>query len=132
MDLFFKNNLNENSINPPEEVTEHFFSFFSNPLNIEWYIENNSYEAIFYEDEFEKIASYDQRGNLIHVKTNIPIEQLPKKISEIAKSFGEIMNSIIIDENSETFYEIIYRDKDLNRFDLLIDQNGKILSNQIL
>ncbi|HAN18565.1 MAG: hypothetical protein A2X13_13950 [Bacteroidetes bacterium GWC2_33_15] len=132
MDIFFKNNFNEESITPPDEVTEHFFSYFSNPLNIEWYIENNSYEAIFYEYEYEKIASYDQKGNLIHVKTNIPVEQLPQKIFEIADSFGEIMNAIIIDEDSETFYEIIFRDKELTRFDLLLDQNGKILNKQKL
>ena len=132
MNIFFKNILNDKSSNPPDEVKNHFFSFFSNPFNIDWLIDEDSYEAVFYEDDFEKIAKYDNEGNFINVKTNIAANQLPETIYSIAISFGEIMNAIIISNSIETFYEIIYRDKDLVRFEMLLDQNGKVLSKQKL
>jgi hypothetical protein len=132
VNIFFKNILSDKSTNPPEEVKNHFFSFFTNPFNIDWYSEDDYYEAVFYEDDLEKIAKYDNEGNFVNVKTNISVDQLPQHIFNVAKSYGEIMNAIIIGNNSETFYEIIFRDKELTRYELLLDEEGKTLSNQKL
>lgn len=132
MNIFFKNILSDKKINPPEEVKDHFFNFFTNPFNIDWFNEDDTFEAVFYEDDLEKIAKYDNDGNFINVKTNIPVEQLPKNIHSLAQSFGEIMNAIIISNSIETYYEIIFRNKELVRFELILDKNGKVISNQKL
>ena len=132
MNIFFKNILSDKATNPPEEVKNHFFGFFTNPFNIDWYTEDDFYEAIFYENDLEKIAKYDNDGNFVNVKTNIPVDQLPSEIFTIAKSFGEIMNAIIISNNAETFYEIIFRDKELTRYELLLNKDGRVMSNQKL
>ncbi|MGE0088935.1 MAG: hypothetical protein AB7S50_05595 [Bacteroidales bacterium] len=132
MNIFFKNILSDKSTNPPEPVKNHFFSFFTNPFNIDWHSEDDFYEAIFYEDDLEKIAKYDTEGNFINVKTNIPVDHLPQKVFLVAQSFGEIMNAILISNFSETFYEIILRDKELVRFELFLDENGTVISNQKL
>lgn len=132
MNIFFKNILSDKSTNPPEEVKNHFFAFFHNPFNIDWYTEDDFYEAIFYENDLEKIAKYDTEGNFINVKTNISVDQLPQNVLSEAQSFGEIMNAILISNNSETIYEIIFRNKDLVRFELMLDHEGKVISNQKL
>jgi hypothetical protein len=132
VNIFFKNILSDKATNPPEQVKKHFFGFFTNPFNIDWYSEDDFYEAIFYEDDFEKIATYDTEGNFINVKTNIPVDQLPQKVVLGAQAYGEIMNAILISNVSETFYEIILRDNDLVRFELLLDGNGIVISNQKL
>jgi len=132
VNIFFKNILSDKSTNPPEDVKNHFFDFFVNPFNIDWYTEEDYYEAIFYEDDLEKIAKYDNEGNFVNVKTNLPVDKLPEKIRSVAQSFGEIMNAIVISNNIETFYEIILRDKELTRYELLVDMDGKVLSNQKL
>ena len=132
VNIFFKNILSDKLANPPEEVKNHFFDFFTNPFNIDWYVEDDFYEAVFYEDDLEKIAKYDIDGNFVNVKTNIPVDQLPQNIRNIAQSFGEIMNTIIISNNNETYFEIIFRDKELIRYELLLDQGGNIVSNQKL
>lgn len=132
MNIFFKNILSDKKINPPEEVKDHFFGFFTNPFNIDWFNEDETYEAIFYEDDLEKIAKYDMDGNFVNVKTNIPVDQLPKEIYTVAQSFGEIMNAIIISNSIETYFEIIFRDKELVRYELILDKNGRVISNQKL
>jgi hypothetical protein len=132
VNIFFKNILSDKLTNPPEEVKNHFFDFFTNPFNIDWYAEEDYYEAVFYEDDLEKIAKYDTEGNFVNVKTNIQVDQLPQNILSIAQSHGEIMNTIIISNSSETYYEIIFRDKELSRYELLLDRDGKIVSNQKL
>ncbi len=132
MNIFFKNILSDKSKNPPEEVKNHFIKFFINPFNIDWYIEDDFYEAVFYENDLEKIAKYDKEGNFVNVKTNIPVDQLPPKVLISAQSFGEIMSAILISINTETIFEIIFRDKDLTRFELMLDHEGKVISNQKL
>ena len=132
MNIFFKNILSDKSANPPEEVKNHFVKFFINPFNIDWYIEDDYYEAIFYENDLEKIAKYDKNGNFVNVKTNIPVDQLPEKVLASAQSFGEIMNAILISVDNETIYEIIFRDQNLTRFELMLDHEGKTISNQKL
>lgn len=132
MNIFFKNILSDKSTNPPEEIKNHFFSFFVNPFNIDWHSEDDFYEAVFYENDLEKIAKYDTQGNFIHVKTNISANLLPQKVLSVAQSFGEIMNVILVSNNSESIYEIIFRDKNLVRYELMIDSEGKVISNQKL
>jgi len=129
---FFKNILNDNTITPPEPILNHFQKKFANAVFVEWYSDNEFYEAIFYEDDFERIAKYDLDNNFINVKTNISPNLLPESIKEKDLSYGELMNCIIIDNKKEKDYEIIYRDSELIRYLLFLDQNGTEIKHQKL
>jgi len=101
-------------------------------LDVETEMNEMKVKLNVYVDKFISLAKYDNEGNFVNVKTNLPVDKLPEKIRSVAQSFGEIMNAIVISNNIETFYEIILRDKELTRYELLVDMDGKVLSNQKL
>lgn len=132
MENLLKNILNPKSVNPPEKVKASFDQCFYNPLNVEWFNLNNNFEAIFYEDELEKIAMFNSNGELLEEKVNLGIELLPARVKMVARNHGELMSSIRIKRKEDILFEIIYRDKELDRYLLLLDRDGKVLNSEKL
>lgn len=132
MDDLLKNILYSKNVNLPEKVKASFDKYFYNPLNVEWFNLNNTFEAIFHEDELEKIAMFDTNGDLLEEKVNLGIELLPARVKMVARNHGELMNSIRIKRKEEILFEIIYRDKELDRYLLLLDRDGKVLNKEKL
>ncbi len=129
---FFKSFLKGNIIKPPKAVRNSFIVKFPDAINVEWVRIEQVYEAIFYENETEKIACFSEDGGWIETKTNLGEIALNTEIKNKAERLGEIMNSIKIETAQTVNYEIIVRDRLLNRFLLLMSSNGEINSNSLI
>jgi hypothetical protein len=105
---------------------------FSNAINIEWAKINADFEAIFYQDNLEYIALFKADGELIEYRRIIPEGYLPFSIRQLVMKKGEVMNRVLVNRGNELFYEVIYRDQELNRFMILISDLGKVISHSKL
>ena len=132
MKSLFKYILKGRKNNPPLKVLEAFKLHFGNSLNVDWEKMKNEFEAIFYYQNIEQIARFSSSGELISIKRNLTLQNLTDDVADIASSFGEVMNVIEICANGVTNFEIIYRDKDLIRYSLLLDEKGNVQSHNVL
>lgn len=120
------------SVTPPKYITNGFSANFQEAVNVEWHHTNAGFEAVFHEKGLETIAQFNKYGALTEARKNVTASALPDAVNDLAGNLGEIMNAIIVSRKNQVFYEIIYRDKLLNRFLLLIDNNGTITKNEPL
>jgi hypothetical protein len=127
-----KNLFQHKNLRIPSDVLKGFTDAFHKSINLEWSKTGKIYEALFYEDELEKIARFDKKGNLIEIRTNISPSSLPEPAKTAAASIGEIMNVIFINKADKIFYEVIVRENPVVRILLLISVNAEILSRKIL
>ncbi|MCF8366173.1 MAG: hypothetical protein K9H16_10340 [Bacteroidales bacterium] len=119
-------------VTPPNFITKSFSTNFPAAVNLEWNLSEFGFEAIFQENGHELIAQFNKYGALAEVRKNIKADELPARLLELLKDFGELMNLIVLTKKSQVQYEVIYRDKQLNRFLLLMSSEGKILQNEQL
>ena len=124
MNNFFLNLVKGNGIAPPVQVQNELYKNFHKPLNIEWFSRDDHYEAIFYVGKREYLARFQPDGSMMDYKINLTAEALPEKIRKSAGSKGEIMNAVVIHEGEKVSYEIIYRNENLQRFLMIINQQG--------
>jgi hypothetical protein len=127
-----KNLFHRKQLKVPKAVIDGFVNAFDHSINIEWTKSGKFYEALFYENEIEKIVRFDKKGNLIEVRTNISPSSLPEPAKTVATSVGEIMNVIFINKADKIFYEVIVRQNPVVRILLLISVNAEIISRKIL
>jgi len=120
------------SLRLPNAVVKGFSEHFNTSKNIEWSKIGKIYEVLFYDNETEKIARYDKKGNMIEVRTNIAPHLLPENIKPVAENKGEIMNSILINKPDSLFYEVIVRENPLKRIMLLMNDKAEILELKVL
>jgi len=132
MERLFKNLITGNTVNPPENVIETIYNEFENPINIEWYVKNEIFEAIFYENNKEHIARIDNSGKLLDYRVNLPPDSLPGKIKKLVEFKGEIMNVVSIYDKKNISYEIIIRDSSLNRYMIFVNNKGIISEKKLL
>ncbi|MGV8091507.1 MAG: hypothetical protein AB2L24_06520 [Mangrovibacterium sp.] len=118
--------------NIPQAVKESFGNQFDNPLNTEWSKTEGHYEAVFYKDELEHIASYKTNGEFLNLKINLQLSTVPKPILKTVKAHGELMNAIAIHEKNTVQYELIVRDSNLIRYFLLVSSSGEVLEKEKL
>jgi hypothetical protein len=115
------------SVSLPSKVKESFLEKFGESINVEWLHSDEFYEAIFYLEEIEHIAHFDNTGKLLNLKRNLPIHTTPEHIKEKAALHGELMNVIEIREDEIVGYELIVRDEALIRFSLLLNEKGGLI-----
>lgn len=120
------------SITVPTACIEAFEKNFSRAINIEWQRAPHHFEAIFYQDNLEYIALFEDDGTLLEYRKSVPEGYLPHAIRKLVFEKGEVMNRLMVNRGNELFYEVIYRDKALDRFMLLISDEGKIIKHDKL
>ncbi|HAX95330.1 MAG TPA: hypothetical protein DCY35_02220 [Prolixibacteraceae bacterium] len=118
--------------NTPKVVLDAFVARFGDSLNIEWHKENDNYEAVFYRDTTEIIAIFSASGELLEQKYNLDLRLVTPPIAHQASAIGELMNLIEIDRQGKIFYEIIARDGMLDRYSVLLEDNGTVLEKRKL
>ncbi|KPL16395.1 MAG: hypothetical protein AMS23_01035 [Bacteroides sp. SM1_62] len=123
MNNFFHKLVKGNSITPPVKVQDALRENFM-PLNIEWFIRDHFYEAVFYVEQREYLARFEPDGNMVDFRINLPLDALPERIKKSALSKGEIMNTVEIHAGEAVSYEIIYRNKKFQRFITIFNQDG--------
>lgn len=116
----------------PDAVKSLFADKFPDAKNTEWEKKNAVYEAIFYLKDIEHIARFSENGLLVEYRKNLWPDELPENIKNTGASFGEIMNGIIIYRGEDILYEVIIRDKKLDRFEYLFGKNGEVMKSQLL
>ena len=119
-------------VTAPEACVESLRESFKDAQSVEWLKTSAGFEAIFYKNNQEYIALFEPTGKLLEYRYAISDEYLPGNIFEICKTKGEIMNRVLLNRGNELLYEIIYRDKDLNRFMFVITDYGEIVSHRPL
>ncbi len=132
MKLPFKNIFKSQKKSIPDSVKSVFTNKFPDAKNTEWEKKKTVYEAIFYLNDIEHIARYSENGLLVEYRKNLWPDELPENIKTTGASFGEIMNGIIIYRGDEILYEVIIRDKKLDRFEYLFDKNGEVVKSELL
>lgn len=132
MDNFIKRVIEGNGITPPDICLESFNLNFENAINVDWFDRKTYFEAIFYKDNLEHIASFDISGTLTEYKLFLPKEYLPEAIKSFLESKGEIMNVVLINKGNSIEYEAIIRDANLIRFLIQLSELGKIIEEKKL
>lgn len=132
MEKLFINLTDRNSIIPPEEIERAMFQHFSDAVNIEWFFEGGLYETIFYLDNKEFIAKFDQTARLVDYRINLPLDAIPSCIAHSIDPQKEVMNLVEIHQNNSVLYELILRNKDLIRFVSHFNHLGERLSEKQL
>jgi len=117
---------------PPESCEKSFSDNFEGATNVEWEEYDDHLEAIFYKEGVEHIALFSKDGILQEYRKTLPEGYLPYNVRHQMDARGEIMNRVLINKGNQVMYEVIYRDKDLNRFLVLVTDLGKILSEREL
>lgn len=115
----------------PEKVKEALHLQFPEALNVEWESKNDVYEAVFYRNEIEFIAKVSEEKGVIEYKQNLKLDELPAPITAQCVKSGEIMNAICITRDAAIFYEVIVRNKNLDRSVLLLDDSAKLLESRL-
>ncbi|MBN2636804.1 MAG: hypothetical protein JXR61_11080 [Prolixibacteraceae bacterium] len=111
----------------PESAQQFLISKFPDAINVEWEFKDGFFETIFYLKEVEHIAKISDTKGIIEYKINLNPAELPVHVSSSDDIHGEIMNVIEIHREDELFYEIVVRDRKLNRMLLFLNSNGELL-----
>lgn len=119
-------------VNPPKFITNSFSANFPSAINPEWHLIDSGFEAVFQENASEAIAQFNKYGALTEVRRAITANELPQPVLHAIGAFGEIMNLIIVTKKNKVLYEFIFRDKMLNRFLVLVGNDGSVLQNEQL
>ena len=75
-------------ISPPARVQESFLVNFKDIKNEEWNQCHKDWEVIFYMEDRECIALFDDVGELKELKTVLGLNQIPDIISGKVKNWG--------------------------------------------
>jgi hypothetical protein len=129
---FLQNLMQINKTIVPKIVTNGFKKAFPDAINIEWYHNGQIFEAVFHENDLEKIAIIDSTGSMVELKINLLLKLIPSSIADIASQHGEIMNAIKIISGEEITFEIIIRDQKLDRYKIEFDKKGFIYNKNLL
>lgn len=132
MDDFLKKVVEGHGVSPPEECHQSFKQNFEEAINVEWFKKESCYEAIFYKNNLEHIALFDISGVLLEYRQNLSEDHLPIAIKDLVTSRGELMNSVLKNKGNMLEYEIILRDRDLNRYLITISEIGTIIQEMKL
>jgi len=128
LDKLFKKLFAADRIKVPEVVRKSFRSRFSQARNAEWTQAGDHYETVFYLDGREQIAHFLPTGEISEYRMNIPVQDAPAVAVDLAMQTGELMNVIQIDRSGRILFELIARDKELNRYLILMDADGGLLN----
>ncbi len=129
---FLKKVIEGSNISPSNICLKAFIQNFEDAINVEWYNIESYFEAVFYKDKLEHIAIFDLYGGLMEYKTNLPKEYLPEPLKKTVESRGEIMNIVMRNKGNFLEYEVIVRDKELNRYLLTLSNIGKLMEEKML
>ena len=132
MTNLFKRLISGYTLQAPENIRQLMSRAFPDAMNIEWYLHETGYEAVFYQHDLETIARFDDQGNLQKYKTNLPLQAVPELIMQEAGRRGEVMNVVEIHQGLTLSYEVIWRNRRLKRSLMILDAKGEILSETAL
>lgn len=117
-------------ITPPEIFETALRANFELAMNVEWFTLGNGFEAVFYQNNLEHLACFDENAALLNYKVNLTEEFLPVFLKESIEGKGEIMNVVLINQGNDIVYEVILRSSPTDRFKMVLSQLGKVLEEK--
>ncbi len=129
---FLKGVVQGESLKPSDKCLEAFLLNFRGAINAEWAKKGEKFEAVFYKDNIEYIALFDKEGELERYQMNLSQDLLPESIKRSMEQKGEIMNVVLINEGNNIQYEVIVRDKEMQRHLIFISQLGRVVHDKLL
>jgi len=111
---------------PPQNVLDGLYRIAPEAVEVEWHIDENTFEAIYRENGKEKISFFLENGEWFETKTNLSLEMIPSFIKKELEKNWEIMNAIELITPEKREFEFIARDKSKSRYLLFTDENGTI------
>lgn len=120
--------LGGDTIAPTPEALKCLTHHFKKAKSVDWHKVDIGFEAIFYIKKQEHICRVTGDGHLLENRINLNPYNLPEAIKTPAQEHGELMNAISIHKpNKETEYELIVRNRALERFTLLFLADGTLV-----
>lgn len=132
MDKLLKQLVDGTGVTPPPLCAQSFASKYPQAINPEWQIRGERFEVIFHLETTEYVAEFDSNGLLVKYTMQLTVESLPGFVSNQLSQKGELMNAVLVNEGNQISYEIIYRNADLSRFMMVLDQSGNIITEKEL
>lgn len=119
---------NSSTTDPSGEAQKCLSTHFKEAKSIEWSKISNGFEAVFYINNQEYICHISTKGELLEYKINLNPFNLIDTIKKPAQEHGEIMNAISIHKpEQEVIYELIIRNKKLERFTVMFKSDGAFI-----
>ena len=132
MEDFVRKVIEGDGSEPPKACQDAFSNKFSNAINVDWYDRGECWEAVFYKNKLEHVASFTTEGELSEYKLMLQEPYLPGRISEVLKKKGEIMNAVLRNKGNSLEYEVIVMDSDMKRSMFVFSEQGKVLLSRDL
>ena len=132
MNNFLKKVVEGKGVSPSDICLQSFKENFEYAVDIEWFNKTDYFEAIFYKSNLEHIAIFSLAGVLTEYLLNLPSDYLPEPIKNKALVRGEIMNSVMRNKGNMLEYEVIVKDKGMNRFQILFSDVGNLIEEKKL
>ncbi len=132
MNDFVRKVIEGSGISPPSVCQQTLAQNFPGAVNPEWSRINEGFEAVFYRDSLEHIALFSPDGRLLEYKINLSAAFLPEALKKQLEERGEIMNAVLRNKGNRIEYEIILRDKEMNRVMITFLGTGKLLGESPL
>ena len=130
MDSFVDRLIRGGDIPEPEFLSKIFRKKFKRAVHVEWSQHHHMYEAIFYIDQIEYIAIFNEDGELVEYKMFLPVEHLPGSVRKCIEEKGEIMTVVMVNQGNKILYEAIIRvDKKLRKL-VVLSSLGKIVDEK--
>ena len=108
----------------PKLVKNSLLKHFPEAKNVEWGRYSDLFEAMFYDEDVEKIARFDQNGKLVECRINASFTDIPSFVKSNIEHDYEIMSCIVVYASDSMNYELIVRNSELIRYSLLMDSLG--------
>jgi hypothetical protein len=114
----------------PKEVSQSFESSFNNASDIEWERHLDIYEVDFDLNKRDYTVWYNPEGGIVKQKNDITISELPLAVTSVLENSyraHRVSDVQIIIEGESISYKLEL-DSWTNELELIIDKNGKIIS----
>jgi len=132
MNDFLKKIFSDKAVLPSDVCLQSFNNNFTDAINVEWFEKEWGYEVLFYRHNIEHIAIFTLAGALLEYRQNISSEYIPEYIKNTALEKGEIMSSVLKNKGNMLEYELIVRNKQMNRYLLTFSDVGDLIENNLL
>ncbi len=126
MEDIFKKLFKVGAKKPNSKVVNSLNSFFPNAVNVEWTRSNTEWEALLHDGDMECIVKFGDGGDVLETRRNYTLDRLTQTINSLVPKGDELMNVIEISKKGVLKYEFIMRDGDLNRFVVLVNDEGVV------
>jgi len=129
---FYQKLLHLSKTKIPTIIENRFQELFKDSKSVEWSKIGDDFEALFFQNNLEKIARFNLAGYLLEVRTNFAPSDFSASDNYPLKEKGKLMNYIQILRGDQLYYEMIIKKPDMKRILVLLNDRYEIIKEEIL